>query len=90
MKRIKVLNGYTAHARFLVDVCVGRVGWIARKRLPVKTPYSFGPSCAVMKHSDKGPVVIAETAHRRYEVWAIPAEIIRATDEQATQENLTL
>jgi hypothetical protein len=86
MKRLKVLNGYTAHHRFLQE-CGEETFWLARKHCPAKTPYSSGPSVAVVKWQDK-MVWCGEVGQRRFEVWEIPKELIRAKEDEANQEQL--
>lgn len=79
IKTVKTVIGYAAHARLLSEV--EDAGWV--RQLPIHTPYRYSPTNCVYLYRG-APVVIAETAHRRYEAIAVPAGYaIRATEAEA-------
>jgi hypothetical protein len=84
MRKIKTLTSYAAHCRFLAE-CGNQNFWMARRLLPVVTPYFYSPTKAVMQWQGK-LVTIAETIHRRFEVWEIPKEIVHYTENAAESE----
>ena len=84
MKRLKTLTTYAAHHRLLAE-CGARTFWLPRKLCPVKTPFSSGPTVAVLPHSGR-LVWVAETSHRRYEVWNIPENLVFRTNAEAEAE----
>ncbi len=79
MKRIKVIIGYAANARFHVNVSAKPIGYIARQ--PIPSPYCCGPSHVVWDWTGR-PIIIVETRHRRYEVFAVPPTMIESSEER--------
>jgi len=72
-RRVAVLPGYTAHARFAAGLLGDVAGYIPRE---VPTPYASGPTHTVWTRAADGlRVIIAETRHRRYEVFEVVGDI---------------
>jgi len=65
--RQQVIVGYSALARFLSHAAPDFLGEIPRE---VETPYAFSPSHMVYAWHGQ-PVIVAETKHRRYEVFPV-------------------
>lgn len=80
LRRIKRIRSYAGHARYLCDVSEEPIGEIPRQR-DIPSPYAFGPTHIVWQHIERGPIVIVETAHRCYDVFAVPAEMIVPLEE---------
>jgi hypothetical protein len=79
MKRVKVIMGYAADARFFAEASE-IVGYIP-KHPEIPSPYCYSPSHTV--YSDRGKLVIhVETKHRRYEVFEVTERVM--SDEEAT------
>jgi len=77
LKRIKVINGYTADARFFAET--GKhVGYIPRT---IGSPYAYSPTHIVYDWKGK-PCIHVEVKHRRYEVFEVPREMIRRTEKE--------
>jgi hypothetical protein len=68
IKRIKVLTGYAAHARWMSEVGEEMVGEIPRQNVP--SPYAYSPTHTVWNWNGKN-VIVVETQHRRYEVFEV-------------------
>jgi hypothetical protein len=66
-KRQQVIVGYAALARFLSHAAPDFLGEIPRE---VATPYAYSQTHMVYAWHGQ-PVIIAETAHRRYEVFPV-------------------
>ncbi len=68
MERISRLRGYTAHSRYLSDVVY------TDREIPritsIPSPYVYSPTHCVMQKDGKD-IIIVETAHRQYDVFAI-------------------
>lgn len=78
-RRIKVVTGYSAQAR-LMAVLGDPIGYTARL---MNGPYASGPTHVV--YADHGiAVIIVETRHRRWEVFALPSGTPIESDEKAT------
>jgi hypothetical protein len=73
MKRVKVLTGYAAHARFNAELSEAPLGVIPR-HAEIPSPYAYSPTHYVYDWQGT-PVIIAETAHRRYEVFCVTEPI---------------
>jgi len=71
-KRVRVLSGYAAHARFQSELALDFLGEIPREAIP--SPYAFSPVHVVYSWLGK-PVIIVETRHRRYEVFEVTGQI---------------
>ena len=86
MRRIKRINSHTGHARFLAetDGPYNIVGWIPRQA-DIPSPYACSPTHGL--YNWKGRLVfVVETAHKQYDVFAIPDTMTRyVTDEGATE-----
>ena len=81
MERVKVINGYSADARFYAEL--GKdIGYIPRQ-CQIPSPYAYSPVHIVSRWKNKN-VIHVETKHRRYEVFEIPAEMI-TTEKKATE-----
>lgn len=68
MKRVKVINGYTALSNWINFEAKQTGKTIARTNLP--SPYSYSPTHIVYSYKNQD-VILVETRHRRYEVYAI-------------------
>jgi hypothetical protein len=81
MTRVKRIRSHTGMARYLATVTDG--GWIVRQDVP--TPYASGPDHLVHLDPTHGAVIIAETAHKVYDIFAVPSTVtIFATDAEAS------
>lgn len=67
LTRVKVLTGHAAHARFSVDLSDKPIGSVPRE---IPTPYAYAQTHMVWDWAGV-PVIIAETRHRRYEVYRV-------------------
>lgn len=72
-KRVRVLTGYSAHARFLAETSEGYLGEIPREA-QIPNPYAYSPTHVVLAWGAV-PVIIVETKHRRYEVFEVTGRI---------------
>lgn len=86
MKRLKTITSYAGCARFWAE-CKSQTRWMARNHCPVRTPFSSGPSVAIVEWQGK-PVWLAETSHKRYEVWEVDAGLVRNSVTEADEEQL--
>jgi hypothetical protein len=74
MKRLKILTGSTAIARFLAECAEGFIGEIPRQP-QIPSPYRFSPTHCVYSWNSR-PVIVVETSHRRFGVFAVPVDMI--------------
>ncbi len=72
MKRIKVVTGYAAHARFMAELVEEPIGEIPRDPA-IPSPFAYSPVHVVWQRGEQR-VVIVETRHARHEVFEVPAE----------------
>ena len=80
MKRLRVITSHAGHARYLAGAAENPVGTIARQA-DIPSPYAYSSTHAVWRHATDGAVIIVETRHRRYEVFAVPAGMIESWQE---------
>src|SRR3990167_2870792 len=85
LKRVKKITSYAGHSRFLAECADEPVGYLARVQVEdIPSPYAYSPSKQILQWGDK-KVVIFETSHRTYEVFEVPAQLLRfKTDDEAT------
>jgi hypothetical protein len=78
LRRVKVLTGYAAHARFLAETTDMERAYVVPTCPDVPSPYAFSATKSVMAWKGYA-VVVYETRHRRYEVFAVsgPLEVAR-------------
>lgn len=76
MKRIRTINSHAGLARYLARCADEPVGYIPRQA-DIPSPYRYSPEWTVERHESDGLVVWVETRHRRYEVFAVPAELVQ-------------
>lgn len=81
-RRLLRLSSHAAHARYLAELPDDPCGWIAWPR-DIPSPFACGPSKAVWSDPKRGPVVVIETAHRTFDVYAVTGTIY-PTDDAAT------
>ena len=82
-RRVKVLSGYAAHARFLAELDDELIGYVPHQ---IPSPHRYNPVHAVNRWRGRGKhVIVVETAHRRYEVYQVIAGPVLTTDEDATR-----
>ena len=86
MKRIKIIKSHKGLAIWLSKTSDEPIGYLARCQVEeIPSPYAYSPSKPIYTWGDK-QVVWFETSHKHYEVFEVPAELLRfKTDEQATE-----
>jgi|SRR6185503_19045374 len=91
LKKIKTITGHAAYFRFNCELSDEPVGYIPRQA-DIPSPYSYSPVHPVWLWSkpNKNPftfgedfrVICVETRHSRHEIFEVPAEMIKATEEE--------
>jgi hypothetical protein len=79
LQRIKRIIGYAAKARFNATVEAFDVGYIPRQR-DINSPYTYSPVHSVFRMQGGQLAILVETMHRRYDAFAVPAEMVQATE----------
>jgi hypothetical protein len=79
--KIKRINGYTALGRYMRDELYARhLGYVPRY---IRTPYTCSPTHVVYKSkTGSAYVIICETLHARYDVFAVAREDIRRRESE--------
>lgn len=85
LHRVATLRGYSAHARWNAQVRERDGGYLARCQVEdIPSPYRYSPVVIVLEWNGQD-VVCFETAHRRYEVFEVPTNLMRfRTEQEAT------
>jgi hypothetical protein len=76
LKCIKTLRSHVDHARFLAQCSAEPVGQIPCQA-DIPSPYRFSPTWLVYEHFNTPCVVIVETAHRKFQVFEVPPEMVQ-------------
>lgn len=89
MKRVRRITAHVDHYRFRDEFLHGGVpiGYVVHPA-GIITPYSHSPSRTVYDHPKYGPVIILETAHKRFDVFSVRGARVYATDAEATDAYL--
>lgn len=85
MKRIRTITSHSGLARWLAETSDEPIAYLARCQVEeIRSPYAYSPSVSILDWNGRA-VVWFETSHRRYEVFEVPAELLRfKSDEAAT------
>lgn len=85
MKRIKTITSHVGLSRWLGETADEPIAWLARVQVEdIPSPYVYSPSVQILDWNGK-PVIYFETRHKRYEVFEVPANLLRfKTDDAAT------
>jgi len=73
-RKIKTITSHIGHSQFLSEVG-NPVGYIERPT-EIPSPYMYSPFWLVYRYGSEF-VVVAETSHKRYEVFIVPAEMVK-------------
>lgn len=83
MKRIKTITSYTGLARWLAEVSDEPVTHLMREQVAhIPSPYAYSPTVLVWDWNGRN-VVYFETRHKRYEVFEVPADMLRCKADAA-------
>jgi hypothetical protein len=83
LTRVKRITSHVGLGRFLRER--ESVGFIVRQR-DIPSPYASSPTHLVYRDPTHGPVIVVETRHKTYDVFAVPPALtVFATDEEATE-----
>jgi hypothetical protein len=80
LKRIKRITSHVGVARFYAEALM--TGVIPRQA-DIPSPYSYSPTWNVFEWKGKN-VIVRETAHKQYDVFEVPAEMIQPELPEAT------
>ncbi len=91
MKRLLRITSHAGHAHYLATLTPGELGWIVRQR-DIPSPYAYSQTHLVSHDPVRGPVIIVETAHKRYDVFRVDHDVttVYATDDLATAAYLAV
>jgi len=86
MKCIKTIRSYAGHAQWIAEASEEPIAWLARFQTdPIPSPYAYSPVVAVWEWNGK-VVICRETAHRKYQVFEVPADMPLFADEQDAED----
>lgn len=69
LKRLLRITSHAGKYRYLAEVGHEIVGWVPRQA-DIPSPFASGPTHGVYLDPQRGPVIIVETAHRRFDVFS--------------------
>lgn len=81
LNRIKRIRSHVGHAQFLAECSPDHIGRIDRQK-DIPSPYVSSPDHLVFSWQGK-PVIIVETSHRCFDVFAVPAEMVQPMEIEA-------
>jgi len=88
MLYLKKIKSHVGLARYLHECDEEPVGFIPRNT-GIPSPYAFGPTHAIWEHDSGAHVIVVETAHKVYSIFALDDnEREYATDDEAAAEYL--
>lgn len=89
LPRLKTITSYSGYARWIAETSDEPVAFLARAQVAdIPSPYAYSPSKAIYEWKGKR-VVSFETAHRRYEIFEVPADwTVFTSDAVATDHHI--
>jgi hypothetical protein len=84
MKRIKRITSHVGLSRYLSYV--ESTGKVILRVPSIPSPYAYSPDHQVYRDEQGRNVIVVETAHKQYDVFAVPADIPLLTPESENQE----
>jgi hypothetical protein len=81
LKRLKRLSSYAAYARYLSE-CEDTPYEIPRQP-DIPCPYRYSPTHTVYAYQGAVQVIIVETAHKRFDVFAVPEGLLQPKDNDS-------
>lgn len=84
MRYLRKITSHNGVARYYAECGEDVGGWALK---PARTPYASGPSAPVWSHEKDGSVLVLETAHKVYEVWAVGPSDIYPDEDAAYAEH---
>lgn len=89
LPRLKTISSHAGYARWIAETSDEPVAYIARVSVAdIPSPYAYSPCKAVYEWKGKR-VVSFETAHKRFEVFEVPADwTVFPSDEAATNHHI--
>lgn len=86
LTRIKTITSHRGYAAFLAECSEEPVAWLARVQVEeIPSPYAYSPTVAILERNGQR-VCTFETAHRRYEAYTVPAEMLTFATEEAAAD----
>lgn len=89
LKKIKTITSHTGHARYLAECDESPIFWLVNSDEIPRDKFSYSCTVQVLRHhTSRGSeaVIIRETSHKRYEVFAVIEGQTYPTDEAAESE----
>lgn len=84
LKRIKTIASYRGLAQWLAELENDGMpaAWLARVQVEeIPSPYAYSPTKPILVWQGRC-VVYFETRHRHYEIFEVPATLLRFSDEE--------
>jgi hypothetical protein len=81
LQRIKRIPSHAGHARFLAEC--DDTHFEIPKQTDIPSPYAYSPTHTVYAYKGIQHVVIIETAHKRYDVFAVPSTLLQPRQDEA-------
>jgi hypothetical protein len=79
LDRIKRINSHVGYGRYLA-ACDDTPFVIARQT-DIPSPYASGPDHTVYAYQSIQHVIIVETAHKQYDVFAVPSTLLQPRED---------
>ena len=70
-KRIKRITSHSGHARYLATL--SDTNKVSARFAAIPSPYAYSPTHKIYRDAAGQLVFIVETAHKRYDVFSLPA-----------------
>lgn len=80
LHRVLRIRSHSGLARYLATVSDSFVGWIPRQA-DIRSPYAYAPSHGVYEDPQRGKVIIVETSHRCFDIFAVGDTQVFASDD---------
>ena len=77
--RIKRITSHSGISRYLSYV--ESTGLVINRLATIPSPYAYSPTHQVYRDEQGRDVIVVETAHKRYDVFQVPADVPRFVEQ---------
>lgn len=85
---VKTIRSHSGHARYLAELSEEPIGWLATCQIEgIPAPYAYSPTVPIWANEEDGrKVIVKETSHRCYQVFALSPQLLRFNDEKKAED----
>jgi hypothetical protein len=75
LQRLKRITSHAGYGRYLAEC--DDTPFVIPRQADIASPYAYSPEHSVYAYRGEIHVIIVETAHKRYDVFAVPEGLVQ-------------